>query len=409
MKANRLRAALAGTAIVALGACADGPVGGLDWDFRNGQGTLDTTGAARQASAARPAPDARGVISYPGYQVAVAQAGDTVNSVAARIGTDAAALARYNALSADTSLRGGEVLALPGRVAEPAPLAGPRGTGGPQTPGGPRIIGGTGNIDVAAVPTTALDRAGPTPVAAAPVAPAPAPPTGPEPAQHTVSRGETAFSIARTYNVSARALAEWNGLGPDMDVREGQRLMIPTADPTAPPPAPEPQPVRVPASGQPTAAPLPPSASAPLPDEEPQRTTSSPENAPDSPDLGDDRTVASAAQMTMPADGAIIRGYAPGRNEGIDIGAAAGSPVRAAAGGTVAAITQDTNAVPIIVLRHEGGLLTVYAGVDGISVAKGAAVSRGQEIAKVRAGDPAFLHFEVRRGVESTDPTDFLQ
>jgi murein DD-endopeptidase MepM/ murein hydrolase activator NlpD len=61
------------------------------------------------------------------------------------------------------------------------------------------------------------------------------------------------------------------------------------------------------------------------------------------------------------------------------------------------------------VIRHADGLLTVYAGVDGITVAKGDTVKRGQAIAKVRAASPAFLHFEVRRGVESTDPTTFLQ
>ncbi len=401
-----LRGMILCTAALVLAGCADGPLGELDWDFRRGDGRLDTTGAALQATAERPAPDARGIISYPGYQVAVANAGDTVATVATRIGTDAGALARFNALDVDAPLRPGEVLALPARVAEPAAPA-----------GGARVIGGTGSIDVAAVATTALDRAGPTPVAAAPApAPAaaaarpaaPAPAAGPEPSRHTVARGETAFSIARTYNVSARALAEWNGLGPDMGVREGQQLMIPPADPdAAPPPPPAVEPVTAPGAGTPT--PVPPSAAAPLPDEQPQPTTARPENAPASPDLADNRTAASAAQMAMPADGAIIRGYAPGRNEGIDIGAPAGSPVRAAAAGTVAAITQDTNAVPIIVVRHDGGLLTVYAGVDAISVKKGDSVARGQQIAAVRAGDPAFLHFEVRRGVESTDPAAFLQ
>jgi murein DD-endopeptidase MepM/ murein hydrolase activator NlpD len=397
---THLRTALIGTALLALAGCADGPLGPLDWDLRGGN-ALDTSDAALQATANRPAPDARGVISYPGYQVAVARAGDTVATVAQRVGTDAGALARYNALPPDAPLRDGEVLALPSRVAEPAPVA---------VAGGPRVIGGSGNIDVTAVATTALDRVAPAPAApAAAPAPAPAPaPAGPEPRQHTVARGETAFSIARTYNVSAQALADWNGLGTDMAVREGQRLMIPTAAAVAAPAAAAAA-VAPPASGQPSPTPLPPSASEPLPDEDPQPAGATPENAPDSPDLGESRTAASAAQMAMPADGSIIRGYAPGRNEGIDIGAPAGSPVRAAAAGSIAAITQDTNAVPIVVIRHEGGLLTVYAGVDAITVARGDAVTRGQQIGKVRAGDPAFLHFEVRRGVESTDPMAFLQ
>ena len=42
-------------------------------------------------------------------------------------------------------------------------------------------------------------------------------------------------------------------------------------------------------------------------------------------------------------------------------------------------------------------------------LAKGDKVKRGQTIATVRAGDPAFLHFEVRKGVESVDPMGYLQ
>jgi murein DD-endopeptidase MepM/ murein hydrolase activator NlpD len=82
--------------------------------------------------------------------------------------------------------------------------------------------------------------------------------------------------------------------------------------------------------------------------------------------------------------------------------------VRAAAAGTVAAVTRDTDGVPILVLRHADGLLTVYAGLDALSVKKDDKVSRGQQLAQVRAGDPAFLHFEVRKGLEAVDPTPYL-
>ena len=83
--------------------------------------------------------------------------------------------------------------------------------------------------------------------------------------------------------------------------------------------------------------------------------------------------------------------------------------MRAAADGTVAAITKDTDQVPILVLRHADNLLTVYAGIDAVKVAKGAKVSRGQQIAVIRAATPAFLHFEVRKGVDAVDPMGFLQ
>ena len=131
---------------------------------------------------------------------------------------------------------------------------------------------------------------------------------------------------------------------------------------------------------------------------------------PPAPDLGAQKTAASGtARLAMPVSGKIIRGYAKKKNEGIDIAASAGTSVKAAGDGTVAAITKDTDQVPILVIRHEGNLLTVYANIDGIAVAKGDRVKRGQAIAKVRSADPAFLHFEVRQGFDSVDPVPYLQ
>ena len=115
------------------------------------------------------------------------------------------------------------------------------------------------------------------------------------------------------------------------------------------------------------------------------------------------------AKFAMPVSGSIIRGYSKGKNDGIDIGAAAGTPVKAASDGTVAAVTKDTTGTPIIVLRHADGILTVYAGVDGLKVAKGDKVSKGQTIAVVRAAATSFVHFEVRKGVDSLDPLPYVQ
>ncbi|WP_435258769.1 peptidoglycan DD-metalloendopeptidase family protein [Thioclava sp. FR2] len=376
--------------IAALSACT--PTG-LDWDLRGGGGALDTSNAALQATARRPAPDSRGVISYPGYQVVVARRGDTVGSVAARIGLTPDDLARYNALMPTDPLREGEILALPRRIED-----GGRVQGLPAT--GATIGAAPGAVDVSAIATTALDRVGtPTPPAATTT-----PRTASEPVRHQVRRGETAFSIARLYNVSAKALGEWNGLGTDLAVREGQYLIIPVANAPAPVGAAA---ASAPGAGSPT--PVPPSATKPLPAEKTTPAAEKPKEAPASPNLGSQQTSASASKMQMPVAGAIIRPYAKGKNDGIDISAPAGTAVKAANAGTVAAITKDTEQTPIIVIRHDGNILTVYAGVDAITVKKGDTVSRGQTIAKVRAGTPSFLHFEVRRGVDSTDPMPFLQ
>ena len=111
-----------------------------------------------------------------------------------------------------------------------------------------------------------------------------------------------------------------------------------------------------------------------------------------------------ATKMTKPVQGSIIRAYAKGKNEGINIKGAAGAGVKAADGGTVAAITKSADGVPIVVVRHAGNLLTVYANVTDVSVSKGATVKRGQQIAKLRSGDDAYVHFEVRQGFDSVDP-----
>ncbi|MCL1627928.1 peptidoglycan DD-metalloendopeptidase family protein [Roseibaca sp. V10] len=367
---------LTATAILGLTACSD-----FDMDMRSAANGFSTADAARQISADRPRADARGIITYPDYQVVVARGGDTVQTVAQRLGENPVDLARYNALTPDTKLRPGEILALPRKL---------------ETNSG---------IAVTTLAETAINRA-----EGGAESPAPAARTdGPQPTRHRVERGETAFQIARLYNVSPRALADWNGLSPEMEVREGQVLMIPVAAQLDR--APAVAPVTQPGSGSPT--PPPPSASTPMPEPAPpaQVAAQEAEDArPPSPQLAQERTEpAAATSFAMPVDGRIIRAYAPGRNDGIGIAASAGTNVRAAQSGTVAAITKTTTGVNILVLSHANNVLTVYANIDTLAVERGARVSRGQTIAKVAAGDPSFLHFEVRNGQDSVDPMQYLQ
>ena len=381
MRAGRAAAML--VSALALAACNPST---MDWDLRSPQ-AFSTAEAARTVTVRRPQPDARGVISYPGYQVAVAQRGERVRDVATRLGISASELARHNAIDAETVLQGGETLVLPSRVAEPG------------TSGGP--------ISVTPLSPSTQPAAG-------------LPSPGVEPIRHQVRRGETVFTIARLYNVNARSIADWNGLPADMAVREGQILIVPVPQSITEAAAGRPvsstaatdtaalSPASPPASsapGQGSPTPVPPSASQPLPGATPAPTTPAP--AAPVADMAAQRT--EGPRLAMPVEGRIIRAYARGRNDGIGIGAPAGTTVRAAAAGTVAAITRDTDQVPILVIRHDNNLLTVYANIDDIRVERGARVTRGQTIATVRRGDPSFLHFEVREGFESVDPMPFLQ
>ena len=382
---------LAASGLMLLSAC-ETPI---DLDLR-GNTSGGTAGAAAKATAPRPAPDARGIISYPGYQVALARRGDTLSDVATRIGVDAQKLARYNGIKVDDTLRQGEVIALPGRVAEPA--------GGPITPGG---------VDIASVAGTAIDKAD---AASAGTANQPGSAAGAEPVRHKVARGETAYTIARLYNVSIRSLADWNGLGADFAVREGQYLLIPVSlpgDRTATfDPADVPRTVETPGEGSPT--PLPPSSDKPLPKEDTVAVSElkNPANTPgDAPDLGSEQTAkpaASATRMAYPVKGDIIREYSKGKNDGIDISAPAGSAVNAADSGVVAAITEDTNGTPIIVVKHANNLLTVYSNVENVKVKTGTRVKRGQALASVRSTGTPAVHFQVRDGFESLDPMPYL-
>lgn len=390
IRRRNMRTVWLGLSLLALAACNGEP---LDFDLRNPSFGADTSGAARGSVEARPNPDDRGIISYPNFQVVVARRGDSIADVANRVGVDANTLARHNGIGLDAALRQGEVIALPGRVAEPSPATGAVNVG-PIRP--------VEQVDITTLASGAIDRAD----AVKPPAPfqsKPAPTqSGTEPIRHKVSRGETAYSISRLYGISVRALADWNGLGPDLTVREGQFLLVPVVTPIARTPRVEndtPQP----GSGSPT--PTPPSASQPLPKETVVATVPTPP----APDLSKDRTSASGtARLLLPVQGKIIRGYEKRKNDGIDIAAPAGTPVKAAADGTIAAITRDTDQVPILVLRHPGNLLTVYANIEGITFEKGAKVSRGQTIARVRDSSPSFLHFEVREGLDSVDPMGYV-
>lgn len=382
---------LATGAALLLAAC-DNPV---DYDLRSqlGTGPFSTTAAAQNLPG-RPAADSRGVISYPTYQVAVAREGDSVQQVADRLGLPAGELARYNGLSPDTVLRRDELLALPSRVSEPLVASG--------------AALGNDEVDVTSLAATAIDRAGPqqTTTRASTVSPAAtasvAASGGIEPIRHQVTSGETIYTVSRLYNVPVRVIADWNTLGSDLSIREGQFLLIPQSLATGA--TPEPAATAAPGTG--SATPVPPSASTPLPEE---TAAAAPAAAPATPNLGTGAAPVSDAPLIMPVRGSIVRGYAAGTNEGIDISATAGAEVKAAAAGTVAAITRDTNNIAIVVIRHATDLLTVYTNLENLKISEGQTVTQGQAIGQVKAGNPAIIHFEVRlSGMKSADPEDYL-
>ena len=341
-------------------------------------------GSPSPAAVANTAPDARGVITYASYQVAVARDGDTIATLSQRIGASTEEVARLNGLPANYLLRTGEVVVLPDSVPRPdAAVAG----------------GWSPDLAAAAIEGAPLPPPGATTTAPAAESPFSNGQTDPliDPVRHRVEPGETVYSIARLYGVSVTALSSWNGLGGDMTIRENQELLIPivssanrissTVD-TQP--------------GQGTPVTPPPIASTPLPE------NLAPGENPASPDLGQYRTPP-GGRLSPPVSGAITRAYNPAKPNGVGYAAAVGAPVRAAGDGEVALISEEIGGSGTIVLiSHSDDLLTTYSVLTGVTLEKGDRVSAGQVIGNVAPRDKPELQFDVFRGLDPIDPTTYL-
>jgi murein DD-endopeptidase MepM/ murein hydrolase activator NlpD len=101
------------------------------------------------------------------------------------------------------------------------------------------------------------------------------------------------------------------------------------------------------------------------------------------------------------------------KNDGLNIAAATGEPVRASADGVV---TYAGDQLPgygnLLLVRHADGYVTAYAHNDRLAVRKDEKVRQGQVIAFAGATgnvESPQLHFEIRRGVKAIDPMTFLK
>jgi septal ring factor EnvC (AmiA/AmiB activator) len=126
-------------------------------------------------------------------------------------------------------------------------------------------------------------------------------------------------------------------------------------------------------------------------------------------------------QLDWPVRGDIVGHYGPEKskwgtvvpNNGIDIAAPVGTPVRAVARGRVDYVSEDFESYgQMVILNHGDGYYTLYAHLSEIAVAVGQEIAAGTMIG--RSGDTgslkgAVLHFEVRKGGASVDPESWLR
>ena len=100
------------------------------------------------------------------------------------------------------------------------------------------------------------------------------------------------------------------------------------------------------------------------------------------------------------------------RWNGIGIGAAAGTPVKAVAGGSVVLAEAFGTYGLTVIVSHGDGDFSVYGSLARLDVRKGQSIQKGQVVGTVGRTDPdldAHLHFEMRPKGRSVDPLEWLR
>ncbi len=181
----------------------------------------------------------------------------------------------------------------------------------------------------------------------------------------------------------------------------------PKAIPTAPehPPVPE-QPASVAsANPQPRQRPTEPatkSAAKPAPQQTAKAAPSAPPSTP---------------AFLLPAEGKILSDFGPKsggmHNDGINISAPRGTPIRATADGTVAYAGDGLPGFGnLILIRHADGWTSAYAHADTMTVKRGDTVSQGQTVGTIgdtgSVSEPQ-LHFELRQHDRAVDPKKMVR
>jgi murein DD-endopeptidase MepM/ murein hydrolase activator NlpD len=125
-------------------------------------------------------------------------------------------------------------------------------------------------------------------------------------------------------------------------------------------------------------------------------------------------TTPSAAGLIWPVNGPVTSpfGWRWGRlHAGIDIGVPSGTPIHAAASGTVVIAGWVSGYGNYTCIDHGGGMATCYAHQSSFATSVGAHVSQGQVIGYTGCTGHCFgphLHFEVRINGTPVDPLGYL-
>lgn len=98
-------------------------------------------------------------------------------------------------------------------------------------------------------------------------------------------------------------------------------------------------------------------------------------------------------------------------HKGIDLAAPMGTPIYAAAAGTVTTARYSSSAGNWVVINHGNGLQTYYMHASALYVSEGQTVSKGQNIAAVGSTGQStgpHLHFQVMQNGTPVNPRNYL-
>lgn len=223
---------------------------------------------------------------------------------------------------------------------------------------------------------------------------------------HRVAAGETGIAIAQAYAADWSRIVELNALQPPYMLRPGQRLMLPPEATASRKPTLEERAAAfhididdILTGGQPAA----PASARPAP------PTSKPKPLPSNAPIAEPGTFAGG--FAWPLSGKVLAGFGPAKNgvynKGIDIAAARGTPIRAAAGGIVAFAGSVNVFGGLVLINHGSGWVTAYGHADRVDVVRGQRIEKGQVIGQ--SGDTGYtdrpiLHFEIRKDRKPVDP-----
>ncbi len=214
---------------------------------------------------------------------------------------------------------------------------------------------------------------------------------------HQVVKGDTLHGVARQYDINVYELARQNDLGPPYTIRIGQLLRLPGVEKTVTNVKPVTNPSRVTkpqaASGKSLPAPKRRAINVPTPPK------------------------ASGKGFAWPIRGRVVSNFGAKdkglHNDGINIMAPKGTPVRAVENGVVAYAGNELRGFGnLLLIKHSGGWITAYAHNDSLLVRRGDKVGKGQVISKVGSTGSVTipqLHFEIRRGKKLYDPKKYLK